>query len=469
MRIAVGGISNESCSFSPLPSGEDDFSWWYDQKLLSRYDFLADLQDVTTIPIVWARALPGGPVLPPVYERFKREFLSRLQDALPLDGIYLDMHGALFVQGLEDAEGDFTEAVRQQVGGNCVITASYDLHGNLSKRVFETVDVITAYRTAPHIDEAATRARAFQLLLRALRTNTRPQKHFISIPIILPGEKTATTWEPGKSLYRHLNNLIDNPVVWDASILVGYAWADEARTGASVVAFGEDGALVQRVAEEIAGNFWNVRHEFRFGAEALPIEQAVRAAIASNAKPVFISDSADNITGGGVGDVTTLLQVMLREGVRNSLYSSIVDSAAVEICWQLGIGGVATLSLGGKLDTIHGSPLKITGRIQLLHRFNENNRLVVLKLDGITLIVTERRTAFLDPKQFEAIGIHLVDYDIIVLKLGYLSPEFSELAAKEILALSSGVIDQALDTLTYKHIRRPIFPLDPQMSWHFGA
>lgn len=208
MRIAIGGISNESCSFSPLPSTREDFQWRYGESLLSRHPFLPEISDIDPVPLMWTRAIPGGPVEREVYERFKQEFLSGLDAALPVDGIFLDMHGALFVQGMEDAEGDFIASVRAMAGEKCVISASYDLHGNLSLSVFDIVDILTAYRTAPHIDEEETRARAFSLLVRAVCTGIRPHKQFVALPLMLPGEKSATTWEPGRTLYRQLNEVV---------------------------------------------------------------------------------------------------------------------------------------------------------------------------------------------------------------------------------------------------------------------
>ncbi len=465
MRVAIGGISNEGCSFSPFPSSMDDFTWWYGERLLSRCAFLSGMEGIESIPLVWARAIPGGPVNREVYERFKQEFLSGLDAALPLEGVFLDMHGALFVDGMEDAEGDFVKSVRALVREDCMIAASYDLHGNLSRHVFDGVDILTAYRTAPHIDEAETRERAFRLLIRAAQTGTRPHKRFVSVPLMLPGEKTATTWEPGQSLYRQLSEVCDGQDIWDASILIGYAWADEPRTGASIVVYGEQAAKVEQIARGLAVDLWSARHSFQFGARALSVEEAVQAAQTSTNLPVFISDAGDNITGGGVGDGTTLLEALIKRRLSSVLVASIVDAAAVTQCWKSGTETVVSLSVGGKLDPKHSKPLSINGRVIGLHWLDENNRLAILQAEGITLILTERRTAFLSPQQFERINVHLDEFSVVALKLGYLSPEFSALAGEEILALSPGVIDQALETVSYTRVRRPIFPLDPSMSW----
>jgi microcystin degradation protein MlrC len=137
----------------------------------------------------------GGPVEPEVYQGLKREFLEGLRSALPLDGLYLDMHGAMNVHGMDDAEGDWIASARQVLGPGYLISASYDLHGNVSKSVMENLDILTAFRTAPHIDVLETRERAFNLLLRCLRENVRPERAWLRVPVLLPGERTSTEWE----------------------------------------------------------------------------------------------------------------------------------------------------------------------------------------------------------------------------------------------------------------------------------
>ena len=157
MKIAMGGIASENCTFSSLLSREEDFMVLRGEALLARYPFLQSYQGVSTIPLLYARALPGAPVEAGFYGRVKKEFLQKLEENGPVDGLFLQMHGAVYVEGMEDAEGDFIAAARKVVGKNCLIAASYDLHGNVSARVMQNVDILSAYRTAPHIDWRAGR------------------------------------------------------------------------------------------------------------------------------------------------------------------------------------------------------------------------------------------------------------------------------------------------------------------------
>ena len=224
LRIATGGIHTESCTFSPLVSNAEDFVIRRGEEILQRCPFATNFANVSLIPLVHARALPGGPVERSFYEAIKDEFLSGLMAEGAVDGVYFDIHGAMNVQGLDDAEADFAEAIRECIGESVLIAASMDLHGNVSERLAATVDIFTAYRTAPHLDVEETRAKAFGLLVKCLREGLVPVRAWVRVPVILPGERTSTIAEPGKTFYKDLESIDSIPGVLDASFWVGYVW-----------------------------------------------------------------------------------------------------------------------------------------------------------------------------------------------------------------------------------------------------
>jgi len=274
-RIGIGGIAIESSTFSPLPSSLDDFTILRGEEMLARYPFMPgwsfrDRTDITWLPCLQAKAIPGGPVARHAYDQMKRELLDRLRVALPLDGFYLDIHGAMNVLGMDDAEADLAAAIRDLVGSGCLISAGMDLHGNVSARLVELVDIFTAYRLAPHDDVLQTREKACALLLHCLDRQIRPRRAWVRIPVILPGERTSTLVEPAKSVYASLQESDRAPGILDASLWVGYVWADEPRSSASVVVTGADPASVRSEAEAIARRYWDARKDFAFVAPAAP-------------------------------------------------------------------------------------------------------------------------------------------------------------------------------------------------------
>jgi microcystin degradation protein MlrC len=454
-RIALAGIAIECCTFSPVPTRLDDLTIWYGDDLLALYPSLKHYPDVTFVPIMRVRATPGGPLIREVYAALKAELLAALSQGAPWDGVYLDLHGALAVDGMTDAEADLTGAVRAAVGAEVLISASFDLHGNLSADVAANLDILTAFRTAPHVDVQETHARALALLVDALRTGMRPVIAHAPIPMLLPGEMAVTTAEPTHSLYAALPGVIAQYGLIDASYFVGYVWADEARVGACAVAVGCDRASAQAAAETLAHAWWGARDQFAFGMPTADVDSAIRMAIAAqrDGAPVFLSDAGDNITGGGVGDVPLVLDRLIVHGVTNAIYAAIVDADAVHACIDAGVGARLTLTIGGRLDTAHGKPLPIVGTVRHVQDGEPRQRHAVIDVQGIAVILTARRTAFIETAQFTALGLSPETTPIIVVKLGYLFPDLQRIARTTILMFSPGAINPDVRALPYRAIR----------------
>jgi len=466
MKIAIGGIATENCTFSVFNTTLDDFriTRQGDPQFDELYPFLKDYPDIEFVGTITAKAMPGGSVEPSAYEFIKNDLLTHLRENGPFDGVYLDMHGAMNVADRDDAEGDWMVAIREVVGDDCLISASYDLHGNVSDRIMNALDIITGYRTAPHIDYLETRERAMALLVRCLREGIRPKKAFIKIPVGLPGEKTSTEWEPGLSIYKEIVPQIDGDDVMDATIQVGYVWADEPRMTACTIAIGQDEEAIKQTTTYLAEAYWKHRADFEFGVLAMSVDECIQSAMQDDVKPVLISDSGDNPTAGGVGDVTYFLSRALDIQPDDMIYASIPDAKAVETCVSAGIGSEVELSIGGKWDTRNSEPLDVKGVVVFIKEDEENTQ-VILKSDGVQIILTTKRTPFHYRQQFVDLGITPEEHQIIVVKIGYLVPELKAMANKAYLALSPGAVNQDIVKLPYERIQRPCFPFDPDMAW----
>lgn len=461
-RIAICGLSTESCTFSPLPTRMADFTLHRGEAFLNRYPFL-DMFDAEFVPLMWARALPGGSIEAETYQHIKSEMLQLLRENGPFDGVYLDMHGASNVQGMDDAEGDLISAVRELVGDQCLLSASFDLHGNISRREVENLDMLSAYRTAPHVDVVETRHRAVKMLLHCLEKGVRPMRAWLQVPLVLPGEKTSTEWEPGLSAYATLEESDPVPGVLDASLLVGYVWADEPRSSATVIVTGTDAEVITREAARIGQWYWDVRDQFDFGVRTGSVDECITWALEAPEACVFISDSGDNPTAGGVGDTPVVLASLLKRGVTSAVVSSIADEAAVKVCLAAGVGAEVELSLGGKLDPYTSQPLPVNGRVLRIEQ--SQNTEVVVEVEGLKVIITERRRPYHFIADFQKLGIEPLNHKIVIVKIGYLEPDLKRAAPLALLALSPGAVDQAIERIPYKRIQRPIYPLDKDMTW----
>lgn len=467
MRIAMGGISNENTSFSPILNQLESFTVWQDDAQLTsgRYPFLDQFPEVTVLPTLFAQSLPGGPIAAETYQQFKEGILSRLQAIGPVDGIYLDLHGAMYVDGMADAEADLASAVRKLVGPDVIIAASMDLHGNISQPYVDQVDIITAYRTAPHRDMVETRQRACALLVEALETGVRPQLVLVPIPVLLVGELTRTEIEPGATLWGALPQYDQRPGILHAALFVGFAWVDEPRAHAAAVVTGTDRMAITTAAKEIATAYWDARHAFNFGTPAGPIDECIAAALQEPGAPIFLSDGGDNVTAGGVGDIPLVLERLLAHKAHQTLVAGLCDAAAVAQAVAAGVGATVAVSVGGNFDPRHGQPLPVQAMVRNVTNAGEGGTAVLLQVEGVTVVVTAERRGFTTLDAFTAVGVDPLDFKLVVVKLGYLFPELIEIAAGAYLMLSPGACDLDLARLPYQRIARPMFPTDQEFEW----
>ena len=467
MRIAVGGIHVECSTYNPVLVRERDFMVRRGDQLLQA-PYFAFLRDYPAEfePVVHARAIPGGPVERGTYERLKDEFLRGVANTGPLEGVYLAMHGAMFVEGMEDAEGDWISAVRDTVGPRCKIAVSYDLHGNVTQKVIDAIDIFSTYRTAPHIDVEATMRRSVGMLVQALAEDRSPFVVWCPVPVVLPGELTSTVDQPAKRLYESLPEIDARDGVWDASLMVGYVWADEPRATAAAILTGTDMDVLAIQAEALAGAYWEARADFAFGAPTGAIAQCVEAAMASPARPFVIADSGDNPTGGGVGDRPDVLRELLKRDAQNVVLAGIADPESTELAYAAGVGGRLATSVGAKLDPTEGPPVEIDGVVRFLaHADQAADRQAVVRVGGVSLVLTTRRRPFHHRRDFTDLGLEPVDASIVVVKSGYLVPEIRALAAANMMALSPGAVDQDVTRLPRLRKSTPTWPFDVDLSW----
>lgn len=469
-RIGIAGIAIESSTFSPHRTGLAAFTVTRGEDLLARYAWMSGElgSRAEWVPLVHAVSLPGGAVEAEVYTALKEEILALVAAAGSLDGILLDIHGAMSVVGMTDAEADLAVAVRAAVGPDALVSTSMDLHGNVSRTFATAVDLLTCYRTAPHVDTWETRERAARNLVDRLASGGRPHKAWVQVPVLLPGEKTSTRLEPARGLWARIPEIEAREGILDAAVWVGYAWADEPRCQAAVVVTGDDASLAVESAGALAAEYWRARHEFPFVAPTGTFDFCVRKGLASDRRPFLISDSGDNPTAGGAGDVSWSLGELLDDPAFSSgatvIHASIVDPSAVAAAASAGVGSPISVPVGGKIDPGPRGPVELTGVVESLHDDPVGGRIAVIRCGGVHSILTSRRKPYHHVRDFTDLGLDPAAVDLVVVKIGYLEPELYELASDWLLALTPGGVDQDLLRLGHKGISRPMFPFDPEMA-----
>ncbi|WP_285728119.1 M81 family metallopeptidase [Psychromicrobium xiongbiense] len=478
-RIAIAGIALEASTYSPARTTEAGFVRRDGEQIMDYYEFFAPGQPVREtaqwLPLVHFRSIPGGAVPLEDYQSMKATICSAVAAAVtegPLDGFYVDLHGAMSVVGLDDPEGDLILALRELTGPETVFASGMDLHGNVSPVLAWQLDVPSCYRMAPHEDWLETKERTARNLLSVIDSGQRPLKAWIPVPILLPGEKTSTRDEPAKSLYRQVAEIAELPEVLDAALWIGYAWADEPRNHAVIMVTGDDWEVISTEAQKLARQMWDRREEFHFVAPAAPLDECLDAMLASDKRPYFLSDSGDNPTAGGAGDVTWTLAQLLAEPRlegQNVIYASIPDAEAARECWRIaqeqGLGSTVTVTIGARVDDRPHPPVTVTGVIK--HVVNTDPVAgieVVLSSGPVNILLTERRKPYHLESDFTRNGLNPREADLVVVKIGYLEPELFAMSQDWMLALTPGGVDQDLIRLGHHRIKRPMFPYESDFA-----
>ena len=430
------------------------------------------------MPTILAEAAPSGTVTAEAFDRLTELLVDGLRAAGPLDGILLELHGAMVAENARDGDAEILTRVRAAVGGVPIAVVT-DLHANLSQAMVDLADVIVGYDTYPHVDMYERAVEAAGLLLRIVRSDVRPVRALRKPPLLPPLPKQCTTYDtPMRALIELAHRREREPGMISVTVAAGFPYADVPEAGLGVLAIAHgDQARADAVAEEIAALAWSSRRDFL--VRCTPVDEALEIAVrasrdGSGGGPVVLADTADNPGAGAACDGTVLLRGLLELGATDVALGALWDPEAVELCRAEGIGGHVALLLGGKTDDLHGEPLPVRGYVKLLSDGRFKNRgpmntgaetrmglTAVLVCDGVEVVVTSNRVQALDAGLFLSQGIDPARKRVLVLKSSvHYRGAFEPLASRVVEVDTPGLSNADLSRYAYRHVRHPIFPID---------
>ena len=488
MRIAVGGFLHESHSFAPRPTIYADFLQPGGLPAFSAGDGLieamrprsvplagaiavAEKAGVDLVPLAWGFANPAGPVQDEAFERIAARICSPLSVALdegPLDGVYLDLHGAAVVESFPDAEGELLRRVRAIVGADLPLTISLDPHANLTPEMVRLSDVVVPFRTYPHVDMKDAGAQAMRLLLTRIERGRPWARAFRTLDFWIPLGSQCTLMPPMQTVMTERAGLAERLGSVELAFCFGFPYADFAGCGAAVAAFAETQAEADAAADALLG-FVNAQ-EASFGQETLASGEAVAEAkrIAAGAgRPVVLADTQDNPGGGGHRDTTELLSELVRQGAKGAVVCLINDAESVAACVSAGVGATVSLSLGGKSDgmpfdceavveRLTDGVFTLTGPMGAGNPGNLGDTALVA-VGGVRVMVTSRKMQALDQAILRHVGIEPADCSIIALKSSvHFRADFGPLAERVIVAIAPGPVVADPAVLNFRHVRAEV-------------
>ena len=486
-RIAIAGFQHETNTFAPLPTLYENFArggaW---PALTSGADvietftglniplggFIGAGEDFELVPVLWAGAEPGGYVGQSAFDRIAGMICEGIAEAGALDGVYLDLHGAMVSENFEDGEGELLRRVRGVIGPELPLTVSLDLHGNMSPEFARLASSVAIYRTYPHVDMAETGARAAALLGEELARGTPFAKAFRQADFIPPITDQSTRRQPGARLYGLLPGLAGKGVS-SVDFAFGFPPADIRHCGPSVFAYGTDQGRVDRAADAMLAAVHAAEGDF--GNPLLPAAEAVRRAMAVSAEgapPVVICDPQDNPGAGAVGDSTGLLAALIDEGASTACIGVIWDPDSAARAHEAGEGATLQFSIGGKFPDIGGPPVEVTAKVERLSdgRFTFTGPfyggstanlgpMACLRVDTAQggearIVIGSVRAQNADQEMFRAVGIEPGSQRIVAVKSAvHFLADYEPIAQEVIFAEAPGANPCALDRIPYRRLR----------------
>lgn len=433
---------------------------------------------IEMIPAIYAAAGPSGVIKRHTFDYIKACIMRTAREHLDeIDGIYLTMHGASEVEEIGSGEHHILSELRKIVGTYVPIMITCDPHGNLCREYVERVQLIRSYRESPHTDSIETRQIVAGILCRYLQERQHIHAVYRKLPLILGGEQSVSTDEPVRTINQYMDRLEEDPRILSASWHVGYIRHDTEVAGCGIVvvpATEADQQYAEEIADQLAEFVWNKRHEFHYTGLTEQPDEALRLALEFNGKPAFITDSGDNVTSGATGWNTYVLRQTLavKDLHKKILFASICDPQGYESLKEIPIGEEAHITLGVGYDEMSKSIdldviVKSKGEVVNLSNLGSTlgkvyGQCVAVNVKGtpIDIIVANSEKAYTRQLHYERAGLNWDDYDIIVVKLGYIFPELKEKAGFYVMSLTNGATVQNTAAIPFKRIKRPMFPVD---------
>ena len=478
MKVLIGFFTTESNANIRQKArlADYDLAWGEDCLKKNKVSDVFSQAGIEMISALYANAAGAGVIERKAFEYIENNFLTAVREHLhELDGIYLHLHGASTVEGLGSGDHHILKKIRELTGPYLPIAVVCDPHGNLTQEYVEACTILRSYRESPHTDADETKRKVAQLLCDLLKKRQNIHAVYRKLPLILGGEQSVSADEPVRSINQYLDELEQDPRILSCSWHVGYLRHDCPEAGCGIVvvpASGKDQAYAEEIADQLAEYVWQRRREFHYTGLTAKPQEALRMALEFDGKPVFLTDSGDNVTSGASGWNTSLLRQFLAVGhlQKRVLFASICDPNAVNQLQDHTVGERAVFNLGMNAD-VHSESVALKGTIIAKGPLMGNlwsgrqrvwGQTVTVRLETkpIDVLIASKNNTLCEQHQYVAAGVDWDDYDVIVVKQGYIFPELKAKGKLCVMSLTDGATPQDTASIPFKQIQRPMFPID---------
>lgn len=493
-RVLIAGFKHETNTFSKLPTDLAAYKargLYYGEEMRKELGgtnseiagFLDACERHGWEPVlaVAGDATPSGKVTREAFDEITGHILKAIDEEGAIDAVLLQLHGAMVAEEHEDGESATLALIRGKVGPDVPIGVTHDLHANVTDATAELCDVLVSYRTYPHIDQYETATQCANLIARTMAGEIKPEVKVVRGPQ-LDGVDHGRTTAPGPMLeiLEMADSLTAKHGLLSASINAGFPWADVSYVGPTAIVVadaGNNGADI--AANALKDELWRTRETITI--ETVTAAQAIAEAQATTrpGAPFVIADFADNPGGGGYADSTGLLRAMIEANLESAAFSALYDPESVAACEEAGADAEIELTLGGKIDPTFGAPIVVTSKVRGLYdgAFKFEGPMAtgvpvhigpaaVITVGGIDIVLASRRAQNYDRQFFKAFGIEPTERAILAIKSAqHFRADYAPIASGiAVVDEGGGITSRNFGDLDYRHVRRPLWPLDKTSS-----
>ena len=433
----------------------------------------ADEHGFELVPLLRAAAFPCGLIDRADYDSLKSELLDRLKAAGPVDGVLLELHGAMVVNGIDDGDGDMIAAVREVVGPDVPIGVPQDLHGNHTKWRVEVADVIVGYDTFPHIDMAERGKETAEIIVRTIRGEIKPTMAINQLQLFWSTPCQVTANPPMTEVIERLHEMESRDSVISMTVATGFPWADVPDAGSSVIAVTDnDQELAQQLVNELGGWIWENRQ--RWYAPPLSVTDALATGEKVGRYPIIVADHADNTGGGSPGDSTEVLRTFLEMGLEDALLLYMVDEEVAGQAHAAGVGSRISVSIGGKSSPAQGAPIEAEAEVMAVSdgAFAYDGPMFAgltgsmgtsawIKIGGVSVVVVCAREQPFDKAFARGLGIDCAKMRYISIKsAAHFRAAFEPIAGSIYNVDAVGIHTHNFAQLPHANRTRDVFPVE---------
>lgn len=477
MNVLIGLFNTESNGNIPTICRLNNYDIAFGEECIDKIQVrnVFEKEGINIIPSIYANAGGAGVIEENAFEYIESCFINCVKENIQdIDGIYLMLHGASFVEGIGSGDFHILKEIRKIVGPYLPIAVVCDPHGNLTKEYVESTQIIRSYRNSPHTDKNETYEKVAHSLCTLLKQREYIHSEYIKLPLILGGEQSVSADEPVKSINEYMDEMEKDPKILSASWHVGYIRHDCPEAGCGVVVVPKSKEYqdyAKKKVKELANYVWSKRHEFHYTGLTASPEEAMKMALEYPESPFVITDSGDNTTSGATGWNTYILNQVLQSKTNKSvLFVTIHDEKTFLNLLNTELNTNQSISLGVNYDEYSKTidlnvAVKHSGKLCRFIKGKYDKKLgdgilVQIKNTNIDVIVSNTQQPIINTTELEYFGVDWTKYDIVVLKQGYIFPDFKKEAKGYVMSLTKGATPQDTASLEFKQIMRPMFPID---------